>query len=548
MDPLGVVSTFQKVQESWVERSEEFQELWISLLDALQSAVLEEMNRILQTKEGVESIDTRDSVINTVKNYASFARRLHTILGNWLRDLIEKAKDLNEHDRMRAYFWARQIMSALNPSNYFWTNPFAVQKFIDSGGKSFLIGMGNWFEDLFEGEFLSRLVDNKAFEVGRNIATTPGKVIYRNRLMELIQYACSTEKVYEYPIVFIPPWINKYYILDLTPETSMVRYLRDQGFTVFTISWRNPNETMKDVTFDDYMIEGALRAIQISHEVCRTKRVHAVGYCIGGTALAALMAWLNRERRKSGTGAVATWTLFSTLVDFSEPGEIGVFINKNSVEFLESILRSTGYLDKRYIDLTFRLLGADNLIWRNVIHNYLYGGTPPRSEMLYWNTDGTNLPAAMCSFYLKEFYMNNRLVEKNGVTLAGYPIDLGLISQPLYCVGTHLDHICPWKGTFKTVNHVSCDVRYVLSSEGHISGIINPPSAFSRRRYWAGKASRGETPDEWLARQEVCQGSWWPDWVSWLTKGDRRSTKARLVGNEKYPPLEEAPGLYVRER
>lgn len=548
MDPLGIVSTFQKVQESWVERSEEFQELWVSLLEDLHRAILEEIDKFVQAKEGVGSLEPREYLVNTVKDYASFARRLHAILGKWLKDLIERARDLNENDRMRAYFWARQIMGALNPSNYFWTNPFAVQKFIDSGGRSLLSGFGNWWEDIFEGEFLTRLVDNKAFEVGRNIATTPGKVIYRNQLMELIQYEGSTEKVYEVPIVFIPPWINKYYILDLTPEASMIRYLRDQGFTVFTISWRNPNENMRDITFDDYMIQGALRAIQIGREVCRTRVVHAVGYCIGGTALAALMAWLNGGRRKTGSCPVKTWTLFSTLVDFSEPGEIGVFINPQSMEFLETILKGTGYLDKRYIDLAFRLLGADNLIWRNVIHNYLYGGSPPRSEMLYWNTDGTNLPAAMCSFYLKEFYMHNKLVERNGVTLAGRSIDLGLIAQPLYCVGTYLDHICPWKGTFKTVYHVSCNVRYVLSSEGHISGIINPPSAFSRRRFWAGQAHQGETPDEWLARQEVRQGSWWPDWVSWLANGDQMDTEIRPVGTRKYPPLDEAPGLYVRER
>lgn len=548
MDPLGIIDSFGKVQASWFERSDEFRESWIKLIHELQDAVLEEMSLPNPSPERTgEAGEAREMVLEAVRRQANFARKCHAVLGRWVRELIERARGLNEKDRLKALFWARQLISSLSPANFFWTNPVAVQKFLDTYGESIVQGFEHWWKDAYERDGLLRMVDEEAFVVGRNIAVTPGSVVFRNDLVEVIQYEAATDTVYETPLVIVPPWINKFYIFDLSPESSFVRYMRDRGFSVFTISWRNPTAAMRWVTFDDYMIHGALAAVETAREICRARRVHAVGYCIGGTVLATLMAWLNRKPPRGGP-PIVDWSLFSALVDFSEPGELGVFVSAGAVEAVEALMKIDGYLDKKYIAWAFRLLGADSLIWRNFINNYLYGGRPPKSDMLFWNADSTNLPEAMCSFYLREFYLNNRLIQKDGVTLAGRPIDLGLVDQPLYAVGTQLDHICPWRSTFLTANLVSGPVRYVLSSEGHITGIINPPSDYSRRRYWAGAVEKGEGPHAWMARQEEQIGSWWEDWVTWLVGNSPKTRKAPPLGSKKYPPRERAPGTYVLEK
>ncbi|MCX7635674.1 MAG: hypothetical protein N2Z74_08025, partial [Syntrophales bacterium] len=531
MDPLGIFDSFGKIQESWIERSDEFRESWITLIHHLQDAAVEELSCAPLTSEVAgDATAAREAILGVVRRQANFARRCHNILSAWIRELVERARGLNEKDRLKALFWARQIISSLNPSNFFWTNPVAVQKFLDTYGESLVIGLEHWWKDTYEGDGLARMVDTEAFAVGRDLAITPGAVINKNELAEVIQYEATTDRVYETPVVIIPPWINKFYVFDLRPEASMVRYLVNQGFTVFIISWRNPTAAMRQVTLDDYLIKGALMAVETAREICRARRVHTVGYCIGGTLLAALMAWLARKPHRSNV-AIADWSLLSTLVDFSEPGELGVFITAGAVEVIEALMKIDGYLDKKYISLAFRLLGADSLIWRNVINNYLYGGKPPKSDMLFWNADGTNLPEAMCSFYLREFYLHNRLIEKDGVTLAGRPIDLGLVNQPLYAVGTQLDHICPWRSTFRTTLVVSGPVRYVLSSEGHITGIINPPSEYSRRRYWAGEVEKGDGPHTWMARQEERIGSWWEDWIAWLVRHGPQTRKPPPLGS-----------------
>jgi polyhydroxyalkanoate synthase len=305
---------------------------------------------------------------------------------------------------------------------------------------------------------------------------------------------------------------------------------------------------MRNVTFDDYMLRGALQAIQVASSICRNAPVHAAGYCIGGTALSALMAWLNSgppSRRQSFP--VADWTLFSSLVDFSEPGDIGFFVTQRSVEMIESMMKAQGYLSEKYIELVFRLLGSDSLIWRNFTNSFLYGLSPPKSDLLFWNSDSTRLPEAMCSFYLREFYLNNRLVEKDALSLGGRPIDLGRITQPLYAVGTQIDHISPWKSTFKVCDKVHGPVRYVLSSEGHITGIVNPPSEMSRRKFWAGEAEGERDSDQWLSRQEEKRGSWWEDWTQWLQARSLPAGEPPTMGSGRYPALEKAPGTYVLE-
>jgi polyhydroxyalkanoate synthase len=437
-------------------------------------------------------------------------------------------------------FVAAEAYSRFLNSKDFSTFPYCG----DGAGAVLLQGT----EDFSRGDSLSRITDEKAFKVGENIAITPGFVVFRNDLMELIQYEASTATTHALPIVLVPPWINKYYIFDLTPQTSFVRFLRDQGFTVFVISWKNPTAIMREVTFADYMFSGALKAVEGARHICiALYYVHAAGYCIGGTALAAFMAWLNRGAGTKGHLPIADWTLFSTLVDFSEPGDLGVFMSEKSIETTEIIMKADGFLDACYLSWLFRVLGSDSLIWRNFVQNYLYGGTPPKSDLLSWNSDSTRLPEAMCSFYLREFYLHNNLAKKDVLSLGNRPMDMERVGQPLYAVGAQLDHICPWRGTFRACSLVQDPRRYILASGGHIPGIINPHSEGSRRKFWAGKVESTENLDNWLSRQEERRGSWWRDWTDWLVQRGSIMKKPPTMGCVKYPPRERSPGKYVTE-
>jgi len=548
-DIFGVLPALNDVFRSWMERPQEFERMRMDLMVRLEEAALEEIARYLPADAVPQDQPDREvSFLDMVKTGAQLARKYHAIHQKWLKELIEQAQGMKERERQRALFWVRQTISACSPANFFWTNPGALQRFLDSSGESLLRGFQRFHEDLQLGHFLLRLTDDTVWKIGENIAATPGRVVFRNELMELIQYEPSTAKTRTVPIVFIQPWINKFYIFDLNPPMSFVGYLRDRGFTVFIISWKNPTSMMRNVTFEDYMLKGALKAIETARAICRSGTVHAAGYCIGGTVLAALMAWLNRNRPGKKTFPVADWTLFSTLVDFSEPGDLGFFITERSVDAIEGMMEENGYLSEKYIEMAFRMLGSDSLIWRNFVQTCLFGMDPPKSDILFWNSDSTRLPEAMCTFYLRELYLKNRLAEKDDLVLVGRSIDLGCIEQPLYTVGTQLDHICPWKSTFKTCSLVGGPVRYVLSSEGHITGIVNPPSETSRRRYWAGDGRGERDPEDWLSRQTEGRGSWWEDWIEWLSRRDKGERRPPSMGSRKYPPLEKAPGTYVMER
>jgi polyhydroxyalkanoate synthase len=549
MDLFGIFSAMMDVKRSWEEHPLELARKQADLLLKLQEATTEELRELLSSGDAASGEASRSpDFLEALKSGAQLARRQHAIYQDWLRGLIDGAPGLQDRQRERMLFWTRQLINGLSPSNYFWTNFSAVKRFMDSNGESLAKGLQSWTDDIREGHPLMRMVDSRAFKVGRDIATTPGAVVFRNDLMELIQYEPATAATYPVPVVFIQPWINKYYIFDLTAQMSFVRYMQQKGFTVFIISWKNPDSPMRNVTFDDYMLRGALQAIRVASSICRNAPVHAAGYCIGGTALSALMAWLNNGPPSQRQPIpVADWTLFSSLVDFAEPGDIGFFVTRQSVEMIEAMMKTQGYLSEKFIELVFRLLGSDSLIWRNYTNSFLYGLAPPKSDLLFWNSDSTRLPAAMCSFYLREFYLNNRLVERDALSLGSRPIDLGRITQPLYAVGTQIDHICPWKSTFKVCDKVHGPVRYVLSSEGHITGIVNPPSEMSRRKFWAGEAGGEKDSDQWLSRQEEKRGSWWEDWTQWLQARSLSPGEPPALGSQRYPTLEKAPGMYVME-
>jgi polyhydroxyalkanoate synthase len=432
----------------------------------------------------------------------------------------------------------------LAPANFFWTNPKAVKRYVESSGENLQKGVKSWFKDVHHGDGLPELTDQGAFAVGKNLAVTPGQVVYRNSLVEIIQYAAQTSRTWEIPIVLIQPWINKYYIFDLVPQNSFVNYLVKQGFTVFITSWKNPGGEMRHITFDDYLLNGALQAVRVAREICNCPSVHLAGYCIGGTLVASLMGWL------AGTDApspVVDTTLFATMLDFSEPGEMKVFVNPTTLRTVEGLVAEDGVLKGRYMALAFRLLNSGDLIWRYVVNNYLFGDSPPRSDMLYWNSDHTGLPGAMCMFYLKAFYLENRLVRSDALVLGQRPIDLKQVRTPMYVVGALKDHICPWQATFQTCRLTSSRVRYVLANEGHITGIVNPPSPWSKKKFWAGAASRRRDANRWLQGRESQTGSWWPDWTDWLRPRSGAQVPAPGLGSRRYPPLEPAPGTYVHE-
>lgn len=549
LDPLQIATSFQHVCNSWLQHSEELKQKITDLVARQEELTKEVLQQTASTANGAGTNGyKKKEFMDYVRSNASVARKYYALYSSWFRNFVETVPGLSENERRRAIFWTNQFLNALAPANFFWSNPGAVQRFLETNGVSLSFGLINWLEDVIRGDNLMKIADNTAFQVGKNIAATPGSVIYRNELIELIQYKPATESTYATPVVFIQPWVNKFYIFDLTEQSSFVRYMINHGFTVFIVSWKNPTTEMCTTSFDDYMLKGAIKAMDVTRELCNSPRVHAAGYCIGGTVLAISMAWLNKMWKDASSFPVADWTVFSTLVDYSDAGEIGVFISESAIEFIEFLMKSSGgYLDSKYISQTFRLLRSDSLVWRNFVHNYLYGGTPPKSDMLFWNADSTRLPEAMCSYFLRDLYLRNKLTRKDEAVLGGCPIDLGCIRQPLFAVGAQQDHISPWRSAFQICRLVGCPKRFALTSEGHITGIIDPPSEFSRKKYWIGDVEGGIEPDAWQAGNPEKRGSWWPDWVNWLAKRSGPLGPPPAMGSKKYPLLADAPGTYVFE-
>ena len=555
LDPLGILSSFLKVQKLWIEKPGDL----IDILEESGSDVLSglagEIGAALFNGNGSkeEWSDPRNGLLRLVKGYAKISHHLHAACGKWLREYVNRAEGLDEGEKKRALFGVNQVINALSPANCFWTNPLAVEKLVRTNGASLISGLKNLLEDFERGDHLISIADPEAFKPGESIATTPGHVIFRNELMELIQYTPATETVHAVPVVFIQAWLSKYYIVDLNEEMSMVRYLVSRGFTVLITSWKNPGPDMSDVRFEDYMIRGALKAVEVAREVCGVEQVHAVGYCVGGTVLASLMAWLNRAPSqdppaRDHPSPIKDWTLLAAMVDLSERGDLEVFISESAVGMLEGLMERDGYLDSNYMTFGVRLLRSDVMIWHYHVHNYLMGEPPPKSEFLYWSADATRLPAATGAFLLRDLCLNNNLAKKDVVVLDGRPIDMGCITEPLYAVGAEQDHICPWKGTFKICNLVSGPVRYTLALEGHVTGFVNPPSPRNKKKYYTGDAAGESGPDEWLSGRRVRRGSWWPDWAEWLSERCGPRVAPPPVGSARYPRLEKAPGSYVMER
>lgn len=470
-------------------------------------------------------------------------KQAYLLTANWAEEMVEDA-EIDAHTKHKAEFYVRQIASAVSPSNFVLTNPELLRTTLASNGENLVRGMKMLAEDIEAGggDLKIRQTDASKFRVGENLASTPGKVIFQNELMQLIQYAPQTESVLATPVVIVPPWINKFYVLDLSPEKSFIRWAVQQGLTVFVVSWVNPGPELATKGFDAYMRDGVLKAFEVAKKASAAKELHAVGYCVGGTMLAMTLAWLAASGKKAG---VRSASFLTTQVDFTYAGDLKVFIDEEQVANLERKMLESGVMEGRQMANAFNMLRANDLIWPYVVNNYLKGQAPFPFDILYWNSDSTRLPAANHSFYLRNCYLDNRLA-KGALMLAGKQLDLRTIDLPVYSVATREDHIAPAPSVFLGVQLFGNPGRFVLAGSGHIAGVINPPER-GKYQYWTGGSPEGKLED-WIAKAEMHPGSWWPDWFSWIEGLDSRRVDAstRIPGAGPYPALEDAPGSYVK--
>ncbi len=456
---------------------------------------------------------------------------------------VRQTQGLDAQTARQAEFFTRQFIDALSPTNFAMTNPQVVQRTIESGGENLLQGLENVLEDLEsgQGKLRIRMTDSEKFEIGSNIATTPGKVVFENDLMQLIQYAPTTPQVRKRPLLIIPPWINKFYILDLRPKNSFIRWAVEQGHTVFVISWINPDERLADKTLADYVHSGALAAISAVTRATGEERVNAIGYCIGGTLLSMTLALLAAR----GERLIESATFFTTMVDFSEPGDLGVFVDDDQLAQVEAAMDKKGYFEGSDMAEAFNLLRANDLIWNFVINNYLMGKDPLPFDLLYWNSDSTRMPKAMHAEYLRNMYRDNLLCRPGGIAIDGVPIDLRKIDIPVYILSAREDHIAPWTSTFAATRLYRGPIRFVLAKSGHIAGVINPPAA-NKYGYYTGELS--EDCERWLEAAHSHEGSWWPDWDDWVLQFTDGVCDARVPGEGALAAIEDAPGRYVKMR
>lgn len=473
-----------------------------------------------------------------------FIKQSYLLASDWMDKQYGAVEGVDAKTRDKLKFYTRQWIEATSPTNFAATNPKVLKAAADTGGENLLKGLDHLLGDLEkgEGELRITMTDADAFELGQNVATTPGKIVYQNDLMQLIQYTPTTDAVARRPLLIVPPWINKFYILDLQPKNSFIRWAVEQGHTVFVISWVNPDESLADMGFEDYMRLGPLAALDAIEEATGETEVNAIGYCIGGTLTASTLAYMKAK----GDERIKSVTFFTTMVDFSEPGELGVFIDDAQLDRLDAHMEKHGYLDGQYMSQVFNMMRGNDLIWSFVINNYLMGREPLAFDLLYWNSDNTRMPKMMHSLYLRKMYLENKLIEAGGITLLDTPIDLSRIDVPVYWLSTKDDHIAPWEATYKATQIYKGPKRFVLSASGHIAGVINPPAAH-KYCYWT-HARTPADPKAFLEKAKQNEGSWWPDWQKWVAKHAGGTVAARAPGDGKLNVLEDAPGSYVRVR
>ena len=473
--------------------------------------------------------------------YYDYLKQSYLLAAQYLEELVDGAQ-LEPKAKERARFAARQWIDAMCPVNFPATNPDALRQALDTRGESLARGLANLLGDVQKRRISQ--TDEGAFEVGRNLAITPGEVVYENELIQLIQYQATTGQVAKRPLVMVPPCINKYYILDLQPENSFVAHAVGAGHTVFMVSWRNVEAEQGAYTWDDYLEKGVFTALDVAREITKSEQVNALGFCVGGTLLGAALAILSAKKQHT----VASATFLAAMLDFSETGQIGLFVDEPSVAAREATIGTEGILPGRDLAFVFSSLRANDLVWPYVVNNYLLGGDPAAFDLLYWNSDSTNLPGPMYCYYLRNTYLENRLREPGALVNCGVPVDLGKVKLPVFVLATREDHIVPWRSAYRTLNLLGGkDKEFILGASGHIAGVINPASK-NRRSYWTGDPYPPD-PEDWLSVAKEHRGSWWPRWSEWLAQhaGGTRKAPAKQ-GSAKYPPIEPAPGRYVKHR
>lgn len=471
--------------------------------------------------------------------YFNFMKQSYMQTASWILDRIQDTKDLDEQTKKKLVFFTQQYVDALSPSNFPFSNPDVLRETILTSGQNLIEGIENLVEDIesSNGQWALRTTDKSAFKLGENIAKTKGSVVYQNDLMQLIQYAPTTKTCYGTPLLIIPPWINKYYILDMREDNSFVKWLVDQGHTVFMISWVNPDKRHRKKSFASYMEEGIFAALNTIEKITKEKQSNVIGYCIGGTLLTCALAYLKQIKNDK---RIKSATFLTTLVDFKDSGDLKVFIDEKQIEMMEEMMAQKGYLDASYMKATFSLLRANDLIWSFVVNNYLMGKDPFPFDLLYWNDDSVNLPQSMHSFYLRNMYLNNNLIKPNKIKLKGTPIDISKIDTPSYFLSTREDHIAPWHATFETTKYFKGPMTFTLAASGHIAGVVNPPSS-NKYCYWE-SSKITDNADEWLEKAKQHDGSWWPHWQKWASKYGGEKITARKPEKE----IEPSPGSYVK--
>ncbi|MCM2278094.1 MAG: class I poly(R)-hydroxyalkanoic acid synthase [Oligoflexia bacterium] len=477
-----------------------------------------------------------------------FLKQSYLLWSGAVQNLVRETEGLDEKSARKANFYARQFVDAFSPANFPGLNPDVIRKSIETSGENLLDGWRNWLDDVErgKGDLSIRMTDTNTYRVGENIALTPGKVVFQNELMQLIQYQPATETVFVRPLLVVPAWINKYYILDLQPKNSFIKWAVEQGHTVFAISWVNPDEKLAKKGFEDYMNEGPLAALDAIQAATGAEKIDIAAYCLGGTLVSATLAYLAAGPDGRKDERVASATFFATMTDFSEPGDLSVFIDEKQISALEKMMNERGYLDGKEMSTAFNLLRDNDLIWSLLVSNYLLGRDPLSMDLLAWNADATRMPARMHGFYLRNMYLENRLCKPGGITLNGVAIDLRKIEVPVYLLSAKDDHIAPWKSTFAATRLYSGPKRFVLGASGHIAGVVNHPAS-NRYCHWINE-KLVEDADSWFAGAAQQPGSWWTDWQKWVEAHAGPKVAARIPGDGKLKPIEDAPGSYVRVR
>tara|TARA_R100001143_G_scaffold46943_1_gene41941 strand:+ start:45978 stop:47795 length:1818 start_codon:yes stop_codon:yes gene_type:complete len=550
-DPMHIGQTFLEMTQAMMKNPSSVLQanltLWTDYLNLWTATTRKMLGQESEETIAPQKDDRRFKDATWTENTLfDYIKQSYLLTARYMQSTVHDVEGLDEKAMKKVDFYTRQFADAMAPTNFVLTNPEVLRETLDTKGENLVRGLENMLDDIErgKGKLKISMTDPDAFEVGGNLATSPGEVVYQNDLIQLIQYAPTTETVHKVPLLIVPPWINKFYILDLREKNSFIKWAVSQGLTVFVVSWVNPDASLAQKNFTDYMLEGPVTAIDKIMDLTGEPAVNMIGYCLGGTLTAATLAYLKAKGQEKKVKSV---TYFTTMIDFAEAGELEVFIDEEQLASLEAKMNERGYLEGSEMATTFNMLRANDLIWSFVVNNYLMGKDPFPFDLLYWNSDSTRMPAAMHSFYLRKMYLENKLIEPGGIELDGVPIDLSSIKTPTFVLSTREDHIAPWKSTYAAVNTYSGPVKFCLAGSGHIAGVINPPNPDKPKYgYWLYNR-KVKDPEAWLEKATHHEGSWWPEWKTWLDKFDGAQTDARPPGCGK-KTIEPAPGSYVKAR